>query len=353
MWIYIQLAGIHKKKRLKGDKVSSNIILNIPHASTVLPREDFPSPYQESGGLAYWNWGGRQKVMGEIMKRYLDELPYMTDWYTDELFVNGIGKPLIAPVSRLLCDVERLKDDMKEEMSTVGMGICYTQTHNLEILANFKFSHKLEMIRKYYDPYHQALKSYVKQAFDEHKCVLILDCHSFSNVPYNCDQNFKYGRPDICIGTAVSHTPEELTNSLTSYFQGLGYSVKLDYPFSGTIIPEGYETKFNLFSIMIEINRSLYLDMNSKDVKKKEEEFIRLKNQIHEAENIIASFVDQKCREAEKREEKIKNMKENGSESDKLLARLSDPEGYIEKVNAMKNTPKKKTDVDNEGPDKE
>lgn len=70
----------------------------------------------------------------------------MADWYTDEFFINGIGKPLVVPVSKLLCDIEWLKDDMKEEMSVVGMGICYTRTHDLEVLADFKSSHKMDMI---------------------------------------------------------------------------------------------------------------------------------------------------------------------------------------------------------------
>ncbi len=70
----------------------------------------------------------------------------MADWYTDELFINGIGTPLVVPVSKLLCDIEWLKDDMKEEMSVVGMGICCTRTHDLEVLADFKFSYKMDMI---------------------------------------------------------------------------------------------------------------------------------------------------------------------------------------------------------------
>ncbi len=73
---------------------------------------------------------------------------------------TGVGKPLVAPVSRLLCDMERFKDDMKEEMSIIRMGICYTSTHDLENLAFFKMDHKLGMIKKYYDPYHITLGDY-------------------------------------------------------------------------------------------------------------------------------------------------------------------------------------------------
>ena len=272
--------------------MSSSIILNIPHSSTLLPREDIPSPYHEPKSMAYWSWGGKNKKMREIYDRYVKEIPYMTDWYTDELYINGIGKPIVAPVSRLLCDMERFKDDLKEEMSVVGMGSCYTQTHDLKILTNFKFSHKMEMIRKYYDPYHQMLTNYTEEAIAGHKCALLIDCHSFSNSPYECDLNYACDRPDICLGTDPEHTPKELREMLTSYFEDLNYSVKENYPFSGTIIPNGYENNRKLYSIMIEINRALYLKWEKDEVKKKEEEFLVLKERIHGAEKLIQSFMD-------------------------------------------------------------
>lgn len=279
--------------------MSSSIILNIPHSSTLLPREDIPSPYHEPKSMAYWSWGGKNKKMREIYDRYVKEIPYMTDWYTDELYINGIGKPLVAPVSRLLCDMERFKDDLKEEMSVVGMGICYTQTHDLKILTNFKFSHKMEMIRKYYDPYHQMLTNYTEEAIAGHKCALLIDCHSFSNSPYECDLNYACDRPDICLGTDPEHTPKELREMLTSYFENLNYSVKENYPFSGTIIPNGYENNRKLYSIMIEINRALYLKWEKDEVKKKEEEFLVLKERIHGAEKLIQSFMDSRILELE------------------------------------------------------
>lgn len=211
----------------------------------------------------------------------------MTDWYTDELFINGIGKPLVAPVSRLISDMERFKDDMKEEMSTVGMGICYTRTHNL-----FRLSHKLEMIRKYYDPYHLMLSHYTDEALKEHKHALVIDCHSFSNTPYKCDKNPRNDRPDICIGTDPVHTPDEIINIIMRGFQISGYDVKLDYPFSGTIIPEEFENNTDLFSVMIEINRKLYLDWNDGNPEKKEKEFLLLKARIKEIRESIAEFMD-------------------------------------------------------------
>ena len=44
----------------------------------------------------------------------------MTDWYTDELFDFGFGDRLVYPVSRLVCDPERFRDDEREEMAQIG-----------------------------------------------------------------------------------------------------------------------------------------------------------------------------------------------------------------------------------------
>lgn len=271
--------------------MSSSIILNIPHSSTLLPRVDIPHPFHEPKGLAYNAWGGRKYTIDRILEDYRKEIPYMTDWYTDELFINGIGKPLVAPVSRLLCDTERYRDDNKEEMSVIGMGICYTSNHNLDKLASFKLEHKLQMLEKYYDPYHRTLSQYTDEALKRNKYALVLDCHSFSDRPYLCDINNTYGRPDICIGTDSDHTPDELSNILVQYFTSLGYDVRMNYPFSGTMIPNGFEKNPRLLAVMIEINRKLYIDWNGGNVKKKEEFYI-LKKRIHEAEKLIEEYVD-------------------------------------------------------------
>ena len=277
--------------------MASSIVLNIPHASTYLPWMDIPSPYHEPSGAAYWAWGGKYVVRERILEKYKKELPYMTDWYVDELFINGVGRPLVAPISRLLCDMERFKDDMKEEMSTIGMGICYTTTHDLENLAFFKFSHKKYIIEKYYDPYHKALENYVREAQETHPHVLILDCHSFNNWAYECDKYHAACRPDICIGTDPEYTPEELINITVRYFEDLGYSVKLNYPYSGTMVPSGVSNE-KLYSIMIELNRKLYLDWEGETVKKTSH-FEVLKAQLYDYEKMLEAYMETEVNKTE------------------------------------------------------
>jgi N-formylglutamate deformylase len=68
-------------------------------------------------------------------------------------------------------------------------------------------------------------------------------------------------RPNICIGTDNYHTPGWLTDRAIALFQKTGYSVEVNRPYSGSIVPRDYyQTDRRVASIMIEINRGLYMD---------------------------------------------------------------------------------------------
>ena len=72
-----------------------NILIHIPHSSYAIPNE-----YKE---LFYLR---DNELFQEQLK--------MSDSYTDELFdVKGIQK-LIFPISRLVCDVERFRNETDE-----------------------------------------------------------------------------------------------------------------------------------------------------------------------------------------------------------------------------------------------
>ena len=51
----------------------------------------------------------------------------MTDSYTDELFDVYNCKSLISPISRLICDVERFREEKNEVVTKQGIWICYNK----------------------------------------------------------------------------------------------------------------------------------------------------------------------------------------------------------------------------------
>ena len=83
---------------------------------------------------------------------------------------------------------------------------------------------------------------------------------SESPLPYELDQ--ATSRPDICIGTDSEHTPIWLSQKTEALFGSFGWSVEIDRPFAGALVPNDYYRcdAQRVHSIMIEINRGLYMD---------------------------------------------------------------------------------------------
>jgi N-formylglutamate amidohydrolase len=215
------------------------MILHIPHSSTILP-----DTFQISEGIS--------------LKK---EFQRMTDWYTDELFDFLGATKLVFPYSRLYCDVERFRDDNEEEMAKKGMGVCYTTNSFGGRLREVSDAEKEEIKSIHYDDHHRQFADLVTAELEENGTALIVDCHSFSNEVLPHEES--RARPDICIGTDTFHTSPELLQEVSRYFEEQGCEVAVDQPFAGTIVPLKYYGKDQrVSSIMIEVNRKLYLDEN-------------------------------------------------------------------------------------------
>lgn len=199
-----------------------------------------------------------------------EELLRMTDSWTEELFDLPWIKcenRIIFPYSRLICDVERFRDDHLESMAERGMGVCYQTTYSLQPLKQVTAAHRKEMLALY-DRHHAALTAAADRVIEIFGSGLLIDCHSFSStrLSYEIAGDSHEGesrqRPDICIGTDPDfHTPACLLEILCQGFRSYGYSVAADYPFSGTLVPmKYYHRDRRILSVMIEVNRKLYMD---------------------------------------------------------------------------------------------
>lgn len=221
--------------------LNNNILVHIPHSKTKIPVE-FMGLFSISD----------QDIKNELIK--------MTDLYTDELFASKYDT-VIFPFSRLICDVERFRDDSAEIMSKKGMGICYTSTSNQTPLKTVTEEHRSFIMQKYYEPHHNKIFNIVKQKLECYGSCLIIDAHSFASEPLPYEYQQDSHRPDICIGSDEYHTPVWVSKYCLDYFKTLGYKVNINTPFSGTIIPmQFYQKEPAVYSIMIEVNKKLYLN---------------------------------------------------------------------------------------------
>jgi N-formylglutamate deformylase len=221
------------------------VVLHVPHDST-----EIPSAIRE------------QFLLND--KQLVAEIGMMTDHLTLSLFVDpqSDAQVIRAPVSRLVVDVERFPCDNTEPMAARGMGVVYTATSQLLPLRRPLGTEERDaLIQTYYFPHHSRLEAAVTTAIQRDGRCLVIDCHSFPGKALHYEfANPRTERPDICIGTDAFHTTDNLASAFVEAFQNAGWSVQLNKPFAGAMVPGSrYRQDKRVHAIMVEINRRLYL----------------------------------------------------------------------------------------------
>ena len=209
------------------------IILHIPHAS---------SSFEFAG-------------KDEFVSMWLQEAEPLIDWYTDELFSPQMHDETIIPVvfdtCRTLVDVERMCYDPLEEK---GLGItAYPLLQGGEIRNTRE--EDIRYMKKYLNHQHKLANLLV-----EHHNSLLIDCHSFSSRPTILQPDASRNQDvDICIGFNEDNTrpSDEVLSIVYEHFDNKGYKVAVNTPFSNS---KTVETPAKYTSLMIEINKAIYMD---------------------------------------------------------------------------------------------
>jgi N-formylglutamate amidohydrolase len=159
-----------------------------------------------------------------------------TDWFTDRIFTPFYMRDkivtVVGSVPRFDCDLERIPNDPLE---SVGRGILYNTSHS--------GARRLDSGEEFLHCWHGYRKAIVNELTPN---SLLIDCHSFPRVVSDVE---------ICIGVNEDwSTPDEETmKTVLEHFD----EVAVNDPFSGSLTPEA---SFPYKSLMVEINKKLYLD---------------------------------------------------------------------------------------------
>lgn len=220
---------------------NSKLILHIPHSSTVIP-----------------------EVYRRIFMRPEELATTATssaDLYADDLYCYP-ATSIIFPISRLICDVERFRDPEDEAMTKLGMWICYTHDQNGRRITNYGNCHANEILTHYYDKHHAKLTNATAVKLQAFNQALIVDCHSF---PPALSYYPPGDIPDICLGQDEYHTPSKLIKLSCRYLKAQGYTVAINHPFKGSLVPLTYYQKDKrVQSMMLEVSRTLYCDKHNR-----------------------------------------------------------------------------------------
>ena len=249
------------------------LVLHIPHSGTLVPS-------------AVVN----QFVNQERLQQNINAL---TDWFTNELFNLPGASAVCTPISRVVLDTERFSNDTHEPAARFGQGVIYTRGYDGEPLRRkLSDQERAHLLENYYTPWHLKLEASIHELLQAFGFCAVIDCHSFPNDRLPTETGQATARPDICIGTHASNTPGWLSELVSREFTNSGLSVALNEPFAGALLPEVFHGDPRVISLMIEVNRDLYLlPTRLHEAKQKRENFAALQVMLqHVLLNICAEF---------------------------------------------------------------
>lgn len=189
------------------------------------------------------------------------EMLVLNDWFTNEIFSYEGTSSIVSPVSRVFVDMERFVDDTQEEMSQFGMGVIYTKgAFGTQIRRPLTEQEREKILQEYYYPHHKALESAIQDSIDKHDLCLLIDAHSFPDKPFLYENTCSQERPGICIGLTNSNTPSEIVEYISGRLRECGYTVAINYPYSGCLMPSRFIDDKRVSALMVEVNRKIYLE---------------------------------------------------------------------------------------------
>lgn len=213
-----------------------------------------------------------------------------TDLFTDQIFGVENAHFVKAKLSRLVADMNRAPDELEMEQRLCAEGVVVTV--NSEGARVYKKPLTVKQIdcriERYHDPFHKKVDDLAQ------KCIFMIDGHSMWPSGRATKIDAGKDRPDINLGNRDYTTCTRAhTAFFKHYFEALGYSVEVNYPFKGRYVI-GYHCSRNkrkgIPGIQIELNQALYT--NKRTLKPKKGMIKKLHNEIKILVDLIPEAFD-------------------------------------------------------------
>ena len=246
----------------------SSIILTSPHSGKFYPdfyKNNLTSPFD---------------YCRSIEDMFVDEIIYDVRKLGISLLINNYSRA-VFDVNRDISEIDISLIDLHDNFeisetlkvkSGIGLMPIQTPMGKIEFQKKFNNTEFNFLVNMIYRDWHKKLGQLIQLKKKELNRVFIIDCHSMPS-----DLSGNSNIPDIVLGNCDNKSCDaKVLNFLKIEFEKKGYSVSLNYPYSGGFITQKYYNhKASTQTLQIEINKKLYLD-EQKFIKN--ENFDNLKN---------------------------------------------------------------------------
>lgn len=201
------------------------------------------------------------------------------DAFVDRLFgaAPALGAPLlVARAPRAFVDLNRAADELDP---AVIEGI-FRQSHNPRIESGLGviprvvaggraiYSGKLARdeaearLRRYWHPYHQALRSLLDRTRQEFGEAVLIDCHSMPHEAIEAHSRPGQPRPEVVLGDRYGAAADRwIMDQVEAAFVAAGFRVARNAPFAGAYIAQAYgQPSRRCHVVQVEVDRALYMD---------------------------------------------------------------------------------------------
>ena len=152
------------------------------------------------------------------------------------------------------------------------------------------FSVHETLINKYYKPYHDKIKKNFKDLKEEGEIVYFLDLHSMPSLGLDFHRDPGEKRAEVVISDFHSKTASpDFLNLVVSSYERVGFKTKVNWPYFGGNTIKLYGDGKKRQALQVELNRSLYMD---EETKKKLPQFEEIREKLEEALSLIAKSLE-------------------------------------------------------------
>ena len=206
-----------------------------------------------------------------------------SDIYVDQLYQRAPehgATMLVSRVSRYVVDLNRGPEEVDSAAvprhprarHIPARGVVWrARTDGTPLLrAPLTIEQFTRRLALFYEPYHQTLRDVAARMREEHGRVVILAAHSMPSAGRRMLGGGEIRRADVVPGTRGRSTADgRIIDLIDSHFRQAGLSVKHDDPYRGGWTTSSYGApKRGQHAVQIELNRALYVDERSNEIKK-------------------------------------------------------------------------------------